>query len=217
MMAACRAALLIGFIACLLVAATGCAGSNETPASGTPPVTNLVAMERLASRIGEEVLARYSADIGPEVVLDVDSSGSSWIVRGALIKVLAGQNRKVFLKTQDSPGGATRWNIRGPALSVSYDNIRKPGFFAGAVVDRTIRVALYSEILNGPAVGASEHLEKAYSDTLPADTLPEVENPPVPYTKGAMPELNSFDRYIEPFVIIGATGAAIFLFFQVRS
>jgi hypothetical protein len=196
---------------------TGCGSSGETELSEPVHLTNLAAMEQLTTHIGEEILSRYGSVLGTEIALDVDAFESSWIVSGALSRLILAGERKVLLSEPKGRPGVAKLAVRGAKLDVKYDNLRKPGFFAGVIVDRTVSVSFTAEIVNGGAVVMNEAFEKSYTDTVAEHRLAELENSSSPSTKGILPELNTIDRYVEPFVIIGATGAAIFLFFQIRS
>jgi hypothetical protein len=47
--------------------------------------------------------------------------------------------------------------------------------------------------------------------------IPIIETEGIPPPRATPPSENGMDRFVEPFVIIGATAVAIFLLFSVRS
>ncbi len=195
---------------------TGC-GSGE-PVVGTRENTpsNLVVMRRLVGELGRIVLDSSGYRMRDTVVLNVDSSASSWIARTELGALLGSVNTRVLTGSQGGPAGS-RWSVRGLTLTVEYRDIRKTGVFSGAVVDRVVTAAFTSEITDGETLVFAGTTTRSVTDTLAESRIEELESESMDFTRGDVPDLRSLDRFIEPFVIIGATGAAILLFFQVRS
>ena len=101
----------------------------------------------------------------------------------------------------------------------AFDYIQKP-FEAdqiGLVVDRAITATLTSEILSPGRVVYAGTASRTAVDTVAEDAVASLEAGSPERGRGAVPDMQSLDRFVEPLVIIGAAGAAIFLFFQVRS
>ena len=85
------------------------------------------------------------------------------------------------------------------------------------MVDRVITATFTSELSRGGSVLYAGTSSGNHVDTVSEDDVAALESGSPEGGRGRIPEMQTLDRYVEPFVIIGAAGAAIFLFFQVRS
>lgn len=200
----------------VLGSSAGCGSGDPASVSRDPVPSNLDRMRSLVAAIGASVLDSAGTTVGDTVALDVDSSDASWVVRTEISALLGRSGRTVV-----TGGGATRegsrWNVRGAALGAEYRDIRKPGMFSGAVVDRIITVSFTSELTRGGGVTYAGTTSRSAVDTVDEGNIADFETGSPESTRGAVPGMETFDRFIEPLVIIGAAGVAIFLFFQVRS
>ncbi len=209
-----RAAFAVA--ACLCAGVTGCGSSEPATAARATVPTNITVMRSLVSGLGRQVLDSAGAALMDTVVLDVDSSTISWIARTELAALLGSAGKQV-IAGRSASDPAARWNVRGLTLSVEYRNIRDEGMFSGSVVDRVVTAVFSSELTDTRRVVYAGTLTGSAIDTVAEDGIALLESESLAFTKGTVPDARSFDRFIEPFVIIGATAAAIFLFFQVRS
>jgi len=183
---------------------------------GTVQRDNLSLMRSLVREMGVGLVDRYGQNLPDTLILDVDSSAPAWIVRSELFPLLSSGGRRIL--TSGDPGdGRTLWSVHGIRIGVTYSNIRKPGIFSEALVDREIRAEFTTEITGPSAIIGSLTTSRVSRDTLRENDVESMENGEMEFTRGTVPDLDSWDRFIEPFVIIGAAGTAIFLFFQVRS
>ena len=64
---------------------------------------------------------------------------------------------------------------------------------------------------------SSKSISEEISDTVSVDDISTVEDPNINITHAELPTEPFIDKFVEPFVIIGATGVAVYLFFHVRS
>ncbi len=183
---------------------------------GTVPRDNLSLMRSLVREMGVDLVGRFGEYLSDTLILDVDSSAPAWIVRSELFPLLSSGGRRILTSAQPGPG-RTHWSVHGIRVGVTYSNIRKPGIFSEALVDREIRAEFTTEITGQSAIIGSLTTSRASRDTLRENDVGSMENGEMEFTKSTVPDLDSWDRFIEPFVIIGAAGTAIFLFFQVRS
>lgn len=208
--------VFLALAGCGLATGPGCASGEPAVGTGEKTRSNLVIMKNLVGEMGKVVLDSAGHRMRDTVVLDVDSSASSWIARTELGVLLGSSNKRVLTPGRAVPAGS-RWSVRGLTLTVEYRDIRRTGFFSGAVVDRVVTAAFTSEITDGDTVVFTGTTAGSITDTVDESRIEELESRSMDFTRGDIPDLRSFDRFIEPFVIIGATGAAILLFFQVRS
>jgi hypothetical protein len=173
-------------------------------------------MRSLVASISAGVLDSAGTTVGDTVALDVDSSDASWVVRTEISALLGKSGRTVVTAAGIAHQGS-RWTVRGVALGAEYRDIRKPGMFSGAVVDRIVSASFTSELTRGDAVLYAGTSARSAVDTVDEGDIAGFETGSPESTRGTVPGMETFDRFIEPLVIIGAAGVAIFLFFQVRS
>jgi hypothetical protein len=194
----------------------GCGSGSPPAAVREQPPSNLDVMRALVAAGGNAVLDSAGAMVADTVVLSVDSSASSWIARTEIAGLLGRTGRTVVAGPANSRG-ASSWTIRGLALKAEYRDIRSPGLFSGPVVDRVVSAAFTSELTSDGAVVHAGTLTKTAVDTVAEESISDLETGSPEGTRGRVPDMETFDRFVEPLVIIGAAGAVIFLFFQVRS
>lgn len=200
-----------------VLAASGCGSGRQASASGEGPPPNLTVLRGVVADLGRSVVDSALHAKGDTVNLDVDSSAASWIARAELASALGAAGIRVAIGPPPPGSPRARWTVRGITLGVEYRDIRKNGMFSEAVVDRIVTATFTSEIIAGGSVVFAGTTNGRASDTVEENRIPDLESGAAQFTRGTVPDLRSLDRFIEPFVIIGATGAAILLFFQVRS
>jgi hypothetical protein len=54
-------------------------------------------------------------------------------------------------------------------------------------------------------------------DTVYVDDIPNLQVSSERIAKGVMPQRSAMEKFIEPFIIVGAAGVAVYLFFTIRS
>jgi hypothetical protein len=104
-------------------------------------------------------------------------------------------------------------------LNVRYNNMFKDGIFGAKHVEREVSVQYSSDLRNqltDEILSSGTH-SRMYTDTVAVDDIGSIENESINVTRGELPSEAFLDRFIEPFVIIGATGVAIYLLFHIRS
>jgi hypothetical protein len=194
----------------------GCGSGGASSVVRDPAPSNLDVMRTLVAVIGGGVLDSAGTSVGDTVALDVDSSDASWVARTEIAALLGRSGRTVV-----APGGnrapGTRWNVRGTTLAAEYRDIRKSGPFSGAVVDRVVSASFTSELTRDGTVLYAGASARSAVDTVDEGSVADLEAGSPESSRGEVPGMETFDRFIEPLVIIGAAGVAIFLFFQVRS
>ena len=111
------------------------------------------------------------------------------------------------------------FDIGSYETNVHYDSMFREGIFGEKKLKRTISVKLSIQATNNKTdeVLLSKSLNEHLSDTVASDDIPKYELASSKSTQGEIPAENMLDRFIEPFVIIGATGVAVFLFFHLRT
>ncbi len=95
----------------------------------------------------------------------------------------------------------------------------RESFLGETKTNRTVTVSLpfLAKDVQSNSVLQSGTLLYNYSDTVSTGMIPLLEQQGNPSTHAPIPERDFFDRMLEPLIIIGATGVAVYLFFHVRS
>ncbi len=104
-------------------------------------------------------------------------------------------------------------------VSVIYGESFSDGFLTAHRSERRIDVALRmtairiedGKILWAKSKGAS------FVDTVYVDEIPDLQVSSDQIAKGVMPQRSAMEKFIEPFIIVGAAGVAVYLFFTIRS
>ena len=104
-------------------------------------------------------------------------------------------------------------------LHVELVNPRRPGLFSDRLVDRTVNLTLWGKIVDRRTgqllIGETWHEER--TDTVLVDDLERLETPGVPGTRGVLPPEGLFSSFLEPLILLGAVGVAVYLLFTSRS
>jgi hypothetical protein len=114
-------------------------------------------------------------------------------------------------------GVTTRIDIGMAAAEVRYGEMFHDGLFGAKRVERAARITLSGTIGRARELLWSGTIDTLRRDTIDADDIARLENGAPSALRDAPPDETFFDRILEPFVILGATGAAVYLLFHVRS
>ena len=194
--------------------------SQETHQEHVAPLSNLEIMQQSVQQIMNEMLGALPlVSTGDSILVRVQPHPESWIVEQALAKALRA-SRFVVFSLPDSTS-STRYVLSVPSvqLNVRYDNMFKDGLFGSKHVEREVSVEFSSDLRNrvsNEILSSGTH-SRTYSDTVAVDDVSRIENESISVTHGELPSEAFLDRFIEPFMIIGATGVAIYLLFHIRS
>lgn len=186
------------------------------PAAGQG--TNLEILQRLAGSIGAEIAA--SARLAPADSVDLRAplGRDAWIAQTGVAAALRTAGFAVFTVASDSAGTRPRAiDLHSAVFAVQYDDPQGGGLFGGRRVRRTINAAVSYEARSRSEIVAAGTLARSAADTIDAGAAAALEDPSLPVTHGELPPERFLDRIAEPFIIIGATGVAVYLLFHVRS
>lgn len=168
----------------------------------------------------EGLTARTTLMPGDSIEYSMDTTSRSGIaVQDALVEGLKNVGLTVFQQVDSLRRADARLIARLVNVSAHYSDAFRRGFLGEKLTRRTLSAGLSLQLTRNSTgeILMSEQRSLAASDTIAIDLIQEVEREDIPGMRGAPPEDGFFDRVAEPFVIIGATGVAIFLFFHVRS
>jgi hypothetical protein len=206
-----RVFLLVAF-ASLLCAAGVRADGDDLPARATLDLQRTAA-EGLAS----EALHRAGIAAGERLQLRVDAAQDRWITEQAFLR--AAQAMGAAVTMGDSVSGAVRVDVHAPVLRARYGDAWQDGMFGRAMTERTISVEFSCVVLpaGGGEVRLTDHFARTITDTVRVDDIASLETASVQSTQGAPPRETFLDRIAEPFLIVGATGVAVYLLFNIRT
>ena len=175
--------------------------------------------QRLLGVMATDLLARSGIAQGERIVLRVDAAPESWITRQSFAAALQQAGHVVAVADSAQRPEGTTIDIRAPSLSVRYTEPTEEGLFGTRRVRRTVSAEVSCLVTSLPAgtVRLSETVTRALSDSVRVDAVPGIESPGIGSTHGELPQDRFIDRIVEPFVIVGATGIAVFLLFNIRS
>ena len=186
------------------------------------PKSNREVLHQLILQLGQSVVsdARIPDTAAVSVFIPAsDATDDSAIVRGALLQSIRESGRKAFLRVDSLPPKEYLLSVGASRTSVHYHDMFRDGFLGSKKVLRSISARLTCEIVNAASkeVLYSNTPSRAWIDTIMVDDISRLERGAPASGRAELPQEGFFDRAIEPFVIIGATGIAVFLFFHVRS
>lgn len=205
---------LVGFMSMFLV--------SVAPADSTttrPGVPTLEIVQHLFRRLGEEIIGSSGIHRGDTVSLTVSPSSDDWVVRTPMLDLLQAHEVVVYQRTDADVTVPIDLRIENADFSVRYEKSAGDGFFRIGDVSRTVTatVSARSFRISDGRVLYGATTTAAAVDTVPFDDLDLLEDPAVPRSRGERPDGPIFERLIEPFIIIGATGIIVYLLFTVRS
>ena len=186
---------------------------------GLPTKTNLQVMQDLVRTMMEETVEKSHITADNRIVVKFPSSDDGWIVRNSMLSALQSSGTKVFMSSDSTAVPDFVIDVGGNELKVRYEDMFKDGMFGSKKVRRTISVGLSFECTTTKTkeVLQSGFVRRAHVDTVVVDDIPSFELASAKSTHAELPAENTFDRLVEPFVIMGATGVIVYLFFHVRS
>jgi hypothetical protein len=196
------------------------AGRAEGGDSLRPTARNLEKLQRLLDGAATEIASRSHSMAGDTVELRVSAGADSWVVENALLRALKALGCTAFVtRATASPGSGLRWEIGPATMDVRYDKMFRDGLFGAKKVRRTVSVSMSYQTLKsrGGEISSADVIERAAVDTVAVDEVPDLEHADLKSTRGELPSDQFLDKVIEPFIIIGATGVAVYLLFHVRS
>lgn len=130
-----------------------------------------------------------------------------------MLGALAAQKRTIF-----EVSGDAGLSVQIRQLSVAYVDRFSEGLFERVRTSRTVE--LWLETIANDSSGRlrwSGTIHKIASDTVDVDDIDRLEQSTVQFVRGTPPARTILERLLEPAVVIGAAGIAVYLFFTIRS
>jgi len=182
--------------------------------------TNVEVIQTLIARIILNVTeqSNMKAPDSVEIKFPRDSD-DDWIAKQAIMKELKSLGYIVFYPSDSTQVDRNIIEINNTDYHVDYDSMFNDGFLGKKKIRRTILTELAIQTIDKKSgeVLFTGIIRDSLIDTVAVDDIHSIELSAVKSTQGNIPPDNFLSRYVEPFVIIGATGLAVFLFFHVRT
>lgn len=203
---------------CLLVPAPGWATGASDSLETSGPQTNLVVFQSLTSGIFHKLIPSLGIHPGDTVNVSSDPAFMNWFVISPAIAEFTQAGSVVFQNGGDARRGIYDVRIGTADPVVSYDQCSGGGF-SEKQYRRSLKIAIWVRVekLQTHEVLFDSRLEDNRADTVRASDIPVLERDDIGLRRTTLPGGNWLDTIVEPFVIIGATGLAVYLLFHVRS
>ncbi|MBI1806362.1 MAG: hypothetical protein HYR76_04850 [Ignavibacteria bacterium] len=187
--------------------------------STTSVKTNLHVLQDLVAAEVGEVIEHSKLVAGNRIEMKCPPADDNWIMCNSISSTLQSFGCRVFTPGDTAITPDFMIDVGGAEMRVRYEDVFRNGMFGSKKVRRTISVGVSVESMNTKTkeVLFSGFLRKEVSDTVAVDDIPTLELASAKSTHAELPPETTFDRIVEPFVIIGATGVIVYLFFHVRS
>lgn len=185
----------------------------QEPEAAVP--ANLKLYQALAGVIADSAAQMRTGVDSPAVRITVSPADVRWFLEEPVAKAFRSRGWSVVI----SDSARFVVDFAALAMSVKYDNVRRPGLFASRVVDRTVRLGVQVRVADRVTGVVLKGEEKAaeHSDTVELSTIESLETLWVPATRGTLPPEGFFSGWAEPLIVIGSVAVAIYLLFTVRS
>jgi hypothetical protein len=187
---------------------------------------NIEVLNRLMTHICRDIAAQSRIEPGETAFVIIGASVDSWVVEHPLASELRESGASVVVEPIAKPDSQSWGQTSGLlikvdllGLGVQYGETFHESFFGARKTKRTLTASVSFEAtdVRSHVVRGSGSLSRTSVDTVLVDAIPALESASVQSTHGTIPDQESLDRYLEPFVIVGATGVAVYLFFHIRS
>jgi hypothetical protein len=187
--------------------------------SEIPSKTNLEVIQSSLDHLADSVVHRSMISSQDTIVFGCRSFTDSWIVRQAFTSYLKNHSFHVIMSGDSFSTGHRIITISNMEVAVRYDSIHREGLFRDKTGKREISTRISFESRHGTTneIIASDIITDSFTDRIAEDEIQSLENVSVPFTHGELPKESFLDRFAEPFIVVGATGLVVFLFFNVRT
>lgn len=182
-------------------------------AQDAAPAKNLDILKILAQRIATQVSFKVAA--GNTVFVQVNPKEASWYIESGLYDGFRSEH--IGMAGTDSAGYIAAFSLRDS--HIRYENPRGDNVFGERLADRRVGLSLDVKLLRRieQAPVLVQQFDEEFTDTISIAEIDQVENPLVDASKGTLESGGFFSTFLEPIVLLGSIGVAVFLLFHVRS
>lgn len=205
------AAVLILFI--FLPLQRAAAGEDKTAA----PRSNLLMIENCVGSLLDQSGITGLLPLSRPLAITAGAPGVGHeIGMHALSNYFKYKNYRVFEEPVDS---AFKFSLISFSSALNYGGQFRERLFGDPLCERNISVEIGFSITDGISkeIVQNKILNHSLKDTIYVGMIGSLEDRSLSVTLAPPPEENFLDRIVEPFLILGATGAAVYLFYHVRT
>lgn len=198
----------------LIIVSSGFAGRLHAQQQ---PESNAGIFMKELREIAGEILRSAPLHAGDTVSLRIERDEAAPIAEQAFAETLLSNRIAVFRDTMAA--SKYEFTVASKELNVRYEKSFKDGVFGASRCGRTISASCSAIIVHRSSreVLYSGTVSRTCSDTVDVGMIGSLEDEAMKFTHGDVPSETFLDRFVEPFVIVGATGIAIYLLFHIRS
>ena len=181
--------------------------------------TNCEVMQELVDTLTLQIMDQSHITSGDTIRVRLKPQEDGWIAQTSIMNSLKAKGYTLLTGDSTLLHGHFIFDVLASDLQVRYDNMFHDGFLGSKKVRRTVTTKLVYQMINIPTgeVLRSDSPTTQFIDTVLVDDIAALELSSAKSTHNPLPSDTFIDKVIEPFVIIGATGVAVYLFFHVRS
>ncbi len=186
---------------------------NTAAQEVSEPKKNLDILQEVAERVALRVSSNIPAH--GTVCIQINPKDAAWYIESGLYNGFRRSN--VEIATADSAMYLVVFSLRDS--HIRYEKPRGDNVFGDRVVDRRIGLGLDVKLEQRSGSGPLlvQRFDEESTDTISAAYIEFVENPLVAASKGTLQSGSFFSSFLEPVLILGSVGIAVFLLFHVRS
>jgi hypothetical protein len=180
-----------------------------------PVRTTMGVSQALADTIARRAFSVLPLSDSSSVAVTMLPAGEAWFLEAAIFRAARASGHVPDV----SPEARYAAEFGITDMRVELFNPRRPGLFSARLVDRTVTLALWGKIVDRTSgrILAGETWREQYTDTVYVEDLERLETPGVPATRGVLPAEGLFSSFLEPLILLGAVGVAVYLLFTSRS
>jgi len=206
----------LGCLLCLLLANIPAFSQLSQEADSVQ--SNATLFRSCLSKLADSLVSVSPMLKGSSVLLSIVASEERPLIEQAITSGLKRNGCDVYLDSLKGMG-VYLLKLNGVELHVTYREPFHERLFGESRSQRLVSASvpyMLSEAQTAKVL-KSETLKLSLADTIAVGQISQLEQKNIQSTIAPMPERSFFDRLLEPLLIIGSTGVAIFLFFHIRS
>jgi hypothetical protein len=200
------------FISCLFYFA----GIAKQENSSLIPCSNLKMIEKGVALIADSVFTNNRVSTLRAVLLTTETFEYNWIPKQAVSNILKEKGHPVY---EDKIDSALSVRISSFKSNIIYGSQFRESLFSPSKTERQVQVQVGFSLTDNISkeILFNSLFQSTIKDTIFVNMISNVEDQSISLTIASLPAGNYLDRLVEPILILGATGAAVYLFYHVRT
>lgn len=180
------------------------------------PFSNLKMIEKGVAIIADSVFTNSRITPSRAISLTTELFEYNWIPKQAVSNYL---KEKSYLLYDDKIDSVVSLRISSFQSNIIYGAQFRERLFGSSKTERQVDVQIGFSLTDNTSkeILINSLFHSTIKDTIFVNMISNVEDKSISLTIAPMPLGNYLDRFVEPFLILGATGAAVYLFYYVRT